>query len=301
MMDREDQYRELDSPLSLTAQQIDFYNQNGYIKLKHVLSPELLEDYRRVITECVAELSADAVPMEKRSTYGKAFLQVMNLWTQSERVKEFVFGKRLARIASDLMGATGVRIYHDQALYKEAGGGITPWHADQYYWPVASDKMVTAWIPLQDTPLEMGPLAFCEKSHRFQIGRDLEISDESEITLKQALSTFKLEESAFDLGEVSFHGGWTFHRAGANTTDRPREVMTIIYMDEDMRLVKPKNKNQIADSERWCPGIEIGGVVASSLNPIIYSTKSAQPLHGNQLDTSSKEEIFADVGLPQGN
>jgi ectoine hydroxylase-related dioxygenase (phytanoyl-CoA dioxygenase family) len=199
----------------------------------------------------------------------------MNLWTQSERVKEFVFGKRLARIASELIGATGVRIYHDQALYKEAGGGITPWHADQYYWPVSSDKMVTAWIPLQDTPPEMGPLAFCEKSHRFQIGRDLEISDESEITLKQALSTFTLEESAFELGEISFHGGWTFHRAGANTTDRPREVMTIIYMDEDMRLVRAKNKNQVADTERWCPGVQIGGVVASPLNPIIYSTKSA--------------------------
>lgn len=274
MMSREEQQRELDSPLSLTVEQVDFYNENGYIKLKHVFSAELLESYRRTIAERVAELSADAAPMEKRTTYGKAFLQIMNLWTQSEAVKEFVFGKRLARIASELMGAKGVRIYHDQALYKEAGGGITPWHADQYYWPVSSDKMVTAWIPLQETSREMGPLAFCQKSHRFQLGRDLEISDESEMTLKQALSTFELEESAFDLGEVSFHSGWTFHRAGANTTDRPREVMTVIYMDEDMRLVAPKNKNQIADTERWCPGIQVGEIVASPLNPVIYSSKT---------------------------
>lgn len=274
MMSREEQQRKLDSPLSLTAEQIDFYNENGYIKLKHVFSPELLECYRRVIAERVAELSTDAAPMEKRTTYGKAFLQIMNLWTQSEAAKEFVFGKRLARIAAELIGATGVRIYHDQALYKEAGGGITPWHADQYYWPVSSDKMVTAWIPLQETSLEMGPLAFCKKSHRFQLGRDLEISDESEMTLKQALSTFDLEESAFDLGEVSFHGGWTFHRAGANMTDRPREVMTMIYMDENMRLVAPKNKNQIADTERWCPGVQIGEIVSSPLNPVIYSSKS---------------------------
>ena len=274
MMSREEHQRELDSPLSLTAEQIDFYNENGYIKLKHVFSPELLECYRRVFAERVAELSTDAAPMEKRTTYGKAFLQIMNLWTQSEAAKEFVFGKRLARIAAELIGATGVRIYHDQALYKEAGGGITPWHADQYYWPVSSDKMVTAWIPLQETSLEMGPLAFCKKSHRFQLGRDLEISDESEMTLKQALSTFDLEESAFDLGEVSFHGGWTFHRAGANMTDRPREVMTMIYMDENMRLVAPKNKNQIADTERWCPGVQIGEIVSSPLNPVIYSSKS---------------------------
>lgn len=260
---------ELDAPFPLTSEQRLFYAENGYIKLKHVFSPALLEHYRRVISERVAELSADAPPMEQRTTYGKAFLQIMNLWTQSAEVKEFVFGKRLARIAAELMGATGVRLYHDQALYKEAGGGITPWHADQYYWPVSSDKIVTAWIPLQKTPREMGPLAFCEKSHRFQIGRDLEISDESEMTLKQALSTFNLKEDAFDLGEVSFHSGWTFHRAGANTTDRPREVMTIIFMDEAMRLVAPKNKNQIADWERWCPGVKVGDVIASPLNPVI--------------------------------
>ena len=50
--------------------------------------------------------------------------------------------------------------------------------------------MVAAWIPLQETPLEMGPLAFCENRHCFKVRRDLEISDERETTLKQALSQF---------------------------------------------------------------------------------------------------------------
>jgi ectoine hydroxylase-related dioxygenase (phytanoyl-CoA dioxygenase family) len=265
---------QLDAPFTVTADQIAFYNENGYIKLKNVLSPSLLEHYRQAISNRVAELSADVAPMDQRTTYGKAFLQIMNLWTKSPVVKEFVFGKRLARIAAELTGATGVRIYHDQALYKEAGGGLTPWHADQYYWPVSTDRMITAWVPLQDTPMEMGPLAFCEKSHRFQSGRDLEISDESEMTLKQALNAFRKEDSTFALGDVSFHAGWTFHRAGANSTTRPREVMTMIYMDEHMTLAAPKNKNQINDTNTWCPGIQVGQTIASPLNPIIYSNTS---------------------------
>lgn len=265
---------ELNTAFSLKNEQIALYEANGYVKIQQVFSPELLSYYRQIISARVAELSADALPMEQRTTYGKAFLQVMNLWTESEQVKEFVFGKRLARIAAELMRVSGVRLYHDQALYKEAGGGITPWHADQYYWPVSTDKTITVWVPLQETPLEMGPLAFCEKSHRFQAGRDLEISDASEMTLKQALNAFRLEESAFHLGDVSFHSGWTFHRAGANSTERPREVMTIIYMDEDMTLAAPGNKNQIADTGRWCPGARVGEIIASPLNPVIYSSRT---------------------------
>ena len=196
-----------------------------------------------------------------------------NLWLQSEEVREFVFGKRLARIATELMGCSGVRLYHDQALYKEPGGGITPWHADQYYLPVSNNNVVTAWVPLQDTPLEMGPLAFCEKSHRFHHGRDLEIGDESEITLKEALKKFSKNNSPFALGDVSFHAGWTFHRAEANTSKQPREVMTIIYIDQEMRLVTPKNKNQVIDMQEFCPGVPIGEIIDSPLTPVIYSNK----------------------------
>ncbi len=266
---------ELDEPYFLTEEQAAFYQEMGYLKLKHVLSPQLLEHYRLAIHKRVAELSRDALPMDQRDTYGKAFLQIMNLWTESPQVKEFVFGKRLAGIAAQLMQTTGVRLYHDQALYKEAGGGITPWHADQYYWPVDSDRTVTAWVPLQYTPTEMGPLIFSERSHRLQMGRDLEISDESEMTLKRALETFSIENSTYDLGDVSFHAGWTFHRAGANVTDKPREVMTMIYMDEHIRVAAPKNKNHIADMERWMPGLKPGDALDSPLNPVLYSTEPA--------------------------
>ncbi len=260
----------LDAPCVLSPDQVAFYRENGYIKLDGLLSPESLASYRGEIGRMVHERRLQAPPLEQRSTYDQAFLQITNLWTRSALVREFVFGQRLARLAAELMGCRGVRLYHDQALFKEPGGGFTPWHADQFYWPVSNDNTITAWIPLVDVPPEMGPLAFAPKSHRLQSGRDLAISDESELTLKERLSAFGCDEQPFRLGDVSFHSGWTFHRAGPNRTERMREVFTIIYMDIDMRLAAPKNNNQIADWQAWCPEVKPGEVMDAPLTPVLY-------------------------------
>ena len=211
--------------------------------------------------------------MEERSTYDKAFIQVTNCWMKSDAVRDFVFDERLARLAADLLEVDGVRLYHDQALYKEPGGGHTPWHADQYYWPLASDRCVTAWIPLHDVPLEMGPLEFSAGSHRLEAGRDMAISDDSETAISDLLSDAEGVRHVvrpFRAGDVSFHSGWLFHRAGPNRTARPRRVMTVIYMDADMRLAEPSNEHQKVDREVWCPGARVGDVVDTPLNPVLY-------------------------------
>lgn len=170
-----------------------------------------------------------------------------------------------------------MRIYHDQALYKESGGGFTPWHADQYYWPLSNENAVTAWIPLQPVELDMGPLSFAERSHKDDLGRGFNITDESEQVIQSNVQkgNYPVDSGAFELGEVSFHYGWTFHRADANHSQIERKVMTIIYIDEAMRLADPKNRNQHQDRENWLPGVEVGNLCNSPLNPIIWSSHEA--------------------------
>lgn len=253
-----------------SAAEIAFYRENGFVHLKNVLPAAELREARAAILAKVRELTRESLPLDQRDTYGKAFLQVMNLWRHSEAVRRFAFDERLARMAAALMGCAGTRLYHDQALFKEPGGGVTPWHADQYYWPLASDHATTAWIPLVDVTLDMGPLAFCPRSHRIEEGRDLAISDESEAAMQQRLAELGIVEEPFALGDVSFHGGWTFHRAGANRSAAMREVFTVIYLDRDMRLARPRNANQQADREAWCPGVAEGEVIASELNPVLF-------------------------------
>lgn len=261
----------LDTPFILSDADRAFYEANRYIKLKQVLNAETCQYFNEVITGCVERLRTESKTMEERTTYEKAFLQLFNLWQHDARIKALVFSKRLAGIAAGLMQCKGCRLYHDQALFKEPGGGITPWHADQYYWPLATDKTTTAWIPLQPTPMEMGPLEFSAGSHVITEGRELEIGDDSEQKIQQRLrvTDFRHVQEPFELGEVSFHSGWIFHRAGANQSKHMRKVMTIIYMDEAMRLKQPENENQINDWNTWCPGATVGDVIDTPLNPVL--------------------------------
>ena len=262
----------LNEPYLLTEEQVAFYQKNRYIKLKQVLDEATLRHFDEVISARVEALNEVETPLEDRDTYGKAFLQLMNLWVEDTGVKGLIFSKRIAKIAADLMRVDGVRLYHDQALYKEAGGGITPWHADQFYWPLSNDRTVTAWIPLQETPLEMGPLEFSAGSHQITEGRDLSIGDESEAVMTQKLrvTDFPHVIEPFEAGEISFHSGWVFHRAGANSTDQVRKVMTIIYMEKEMTLKQPENENQLNDWNTWCPGAKVGEVIDTPLNPVLY-------------------------------
>jgi ectoine hydroxylase-related dioxygenase (phytanoyl-CoA dioxygenase family) len=264
---------DIDSPYSLAEEQIAAFRRDGFIKLKQVLSPEVLAHHGAEITRLTIALNTQSKPLEERSTYDRAFLQVMNLWEHSAQVKQFVLGQRLGRIAAQLLEVQGVRLYHDQALYKEPGGGITPAHADQYYWPLASDRTITAWIPLQPVPVDMGPLGFWARSQSVEFGRNLGISDESEekINANMARHGFDFTSGPFDLGEVSFHLGWTFHKAGANRSARPRAVMTVIYMDAAMRMAEALSAAQQNDADQWCPGAQPGAPIATSKNPLVWS------------------------------
>ncbi len=264
----------LAQPYGLTDEQIAFYQRNRYIKLKQVLNSETLAFFNAEISTQVAAMDKDARDLNERDTYGKAFLQLFNLWRENDNIKALVFSERLAQIAAALMQASGARLYHDQALFKEGGGGITPWHADQYYWPLETDKTVTAWIPLQEVTLDMGPLEFSAGSHVIVEGRELAIGDESEKQIEKKLRVTDFEHviEPFDAGEISFHSGWIFHRAGANQTDQMRKVMTIIYMDSEMKLKAPENENQVNDWNTWCPGAVPGAIINSPINPVLYQS-----------------------------
>jgi len=147
---------EWQTPMELETRHVQAYRNHGVAKILNVLSEDAMQIVRNEILELIGKLgpsvdqenSDNQYPSDDIDLYRNAFTQVYNLWTHSELIRTFVSG-RLASIAAELMGVDGVRVYHDQALFKEPGGTETPWHLDQYYWPLATNKVLTAWIPLR--------------------------------------------------------------------------------------------------------------------------------------------------------
>lgn len=263
----------LDETVQIGQSQIQEFRKNGHTLIRSVLQPGEVPPYRRAINAAAYQFNTENRALEDRDTYGKAFLQIMNLWEVDPDVRKFTLARRFAKIAADLLGVRNVRIYHDQALYKEPGGGFTPWHQDQYYWPLSSNDTVTMWMPLIDISGDMGMLTFASGSHHSGFVENVAISDESEALLEKFITDKGYPVSRpeyMNAGDATWHYGWTLHNAGGNqSTDITREVMTIIFMADGMTVTEPQNKHQEDDRRRWLCSLTPGNQAASRLNPLV--------------------------------
>lgn len=262
----------LNDCLQLDPSQISEFRKNGHTLVKNVLHPAEVPAFRSAINKAAYAYNTETRNLKDRDTYGKAFMQVMNLWEVDEDVKQFTMAKRFAKIAAVLLGVEQVRIYHDQALYKEPGGGFTPWHQDQYYWPLSSSNTVTMWMPLIDINEEMGMLTFASTSHKGGFVGNLAISDDSEAQINKLIMEKNYpvtRPKTMSAGDATWHYGWTLHNASGNLSAITREVMTIIYYADGAVVTEPKNEHQENDRKRWLDSIVPGEQAASKLNPLV--------------------------------
>lgn len=262
----------LDDFRPVSAKAIEEFRRQGHTLTRQVLAPDEVAAYRAAIVAAADEANQETRPLAERDTYGKAFLQIMNLWRTDAGVRHFVLAKRFAKMAADLLGVENVRIYHDQALFKEPGGGPTPWHQDQYYWPLDTVNTVTMWMPLVAINEEMGMLTFASGSHTEGAVFDHEISDTSAAAFADYVQQrgFSISRATtMQAGDATWHYGFTIHQAPGNHSQQMREVMTIIYIADGARVVAPQHKWQLNDHRKWLMNLPVGSLAASEINPLV--------------------------------
>jgi ectoine hydroxylase-related dioxygenase (phytanoyl-CoA dioxygenase family) len=262
-----------DDPVELPDATIAAFRRDGHAVVRGLAQGDELPAYRDAVEAAVTRRQGKLPPLAERDAYSQAFVQLPNLWRRDAVIARFVLAARFAKAAADLMGVDGVRIYHDQALAKEAGGAHTPWHQDQVYWPLDTDDTITMWMPLVDVPMVAGPMTFASGSHRLGALDALVIGEASDAAFSELVADRGLLQTThgpFVAGDATFHRGWTLHRADANDTDRLRLVMTVIYYADGARIGAVDSPARELDHEYWLGGIPPGELADDPHNPVVW-------------------------------
>lgn len=240
------------------------FRKNGFIRLAEVLHPSTIA----ILNERLTTLVNEGGRSPPRIGYQQSFRYSMHAWLLDAEVRKVTLSRRLAGIAADLLGLSAVRLSHDHALFKDPGATCTPIHFDQNNVPVSSE-ILSAWIPLQPVDLNMGPLTFYEGSHLIDANTRaaLEKSDQSALTT--ALSSFAQNTAHYAVGDISYHLGSTYHRAGENLSQIPRNAFGIVYVADGALVTEPRGGQRIEMLSHWSSGAKVGQPLNSERNPVL--------------------------------
>jgi len=257
------------SATTLAPRLVEDFRRDGFVVVPDLLRADELRAFGAAVDEGVARRSRhDTRAVSEKTLYEQSFVQCQNLWEDCAEVRPLTFHPALAETAARLLDVGAVRLWHDQALYKEAGGRETDPHQDHPYWPIVETDTVTAWIPLDGSTLEGGAMGYLPGSHRLGVREFVDIftgSGEDPLTrreLREIEPTF-VEVPA---GSVAFHHGLTFHLAKPNLTGTVRRVHTVIYFADG----STRGAGRFPHPSVERAGIAMGAVIASDVTPVAW-------------------------------
>src|SRR5262245_56767311 len=153
----------------LTQQEIDSYRQDGFLAIENFLTSGELSTWRSVTEDAVAtrlrsqEFHNQA---EAGTFYASVFTQCLKLADIHGPIARLILDPKIAAMAATLAGIDGIRLWHDQALFKPPYGNPTGWHHDAPYWSFSSRDAISIWIALDDATLANGCLWYLPQSHK---------------------------------------------------------------------------------------------------------------------------------------
>jgi ectoine hydroxylase-related dioxygenase (phytanoyl-CoA dioxygenase family) len=176
---------------SLTAEQVDFYNRQGYLVLEKLLSDADLAPAREAMTQKVDWIADELVrdgkapdalrhrPFKYRlaelfaGLTDRDFLKYGRSWR--DRLPGYFLLMSNPKILDAVQSLIGPEIfanpvYNVRPKVPKVAAGAVPWHQDKSYWPDAnSNPVITVWIPLVDSTLENGCLHIIPGTHRKRV------------------------------------------------------------------------------------------------------------------------------------
>jgi ectoine hydroxylase-related dioxygenase (phytanoyl-CoA dioxygenase family) len=256
--------------------ELDDYRRNGFVMIPDLLTSADVERFASAVTEAVAHRRRnDTTPLAERSRYQQSFVQCMNLWEDRPDVAPLTFHPKICQAAAELMEVSACRVWHDQALYKEAHGRKTDAHQDHPYWPIKETNSITAWIPFVQSTLDNGALGYIPGSHAVGMRKFVNIffGEPQDILSEPEIAGTEPVFLEVPPGSVAFHHGLTVHLAGANNTDVDRAVHTVIFFPDGSTRGYPYPHFSVDRG-----GIEVGQRIDSDATPIAWPRPADEPI-----------------------
>jgi ectoine hydroxylase-related dioxygenase (phytanoyl-CoA dioxygenase family) len=223
---------------TLTPQLIDSYRENGFVAVHDFLSPSELQTWRDVTEDAVAtrlrskELHNQGGDSE--AFYANVFTQCLKLADIHDPIAKLILAPEIGEMAATLAGIDGIRVWHDQALFKPPYGNPTAWHIDNPYWSFSRRDAISIWIALDDSTLGNGCLWYLPGTHKTARFDNAGIGPNLGGLFKVYPEWKKIDPvpAPIPAGGAVFHNALVAHGAGANMTNKPRRAMTCAFMPD---------------------------------------------------------------------
>jgi len=230
----------------ITKEQVDFFNENGFLAGVKMLDEKQISELRIALNELTDahhpghELFYEFHSNESGDANTVLF-HALGAWRIAPAFHDLLWNPRFVMAASQLLGDKPVRFWHDQLFYKPAKkGGVVAWHQDYSYWtrtkPLAH---LTCWCGLDDSTVENGCLQYVPGSHRWGLLDKPELAGDmmgimDYLTLQQQ-SEFHPVHVETKAGEAIFHHPLALHGSGENKSSKPRRAFVINVFADGVR------------------------------------------------------------------
>jgi len=216
-------------PKTLTPEQVDFFNRNGYLAGIRIFTPDEIADLRAYFDELLARTIAAGGDSYSISTAHLRFGRVYDVLTN----------RRIVACVKDLLG-DDVIAWGSHFFCKMPGDGKrVSWHQDSSYWPLTPSMAVTAWLAIDDASVENACMRYIPGTHRLgHLTYKLSENDEANVlnqTVEGAESFGQPVNVELKAGEISIHSDLLLHGSEANQSNRRRCGLTLRYCPSVVR------------------------------------------------------------------
>jgi non-haem Fe2+, alpha-ketoglutarate-dependent halogenase len=228
------------SPEMLTTEQIDFYNEKGYLFPLKAFNQSEAEENRS---------SFDRI-LERFIKSGKSSYAIDRYQDSIAEIWDLAKNNVIVGYVKDLLGPNVV-CWATHYFCKLPGDdkGVS-WHQDASYWPLTPSKTVTVWLAVDDADVENGCMQVIPGSHKqghikFTKSKSNEkniLSQTVEDPLQYGDAPVNVELNA---GEFSLHSDLLLHSSPPNKSNRRRCGLTLRYAPVDVRTYWNWSKQSI--------------------------------------------------------